>query len=326
MFGIVYGAVLLFFTTFVLLDTFVIPKGEQIPAIETRPRRPAASSETGGPEVSGEPDGTKSDATDEVQTGITTQPETEPETEPELIQTDTCYSDGKIRIDLYTVRRYDTTVYIADIRLASADYLKTAFAQDTYGRNLRERPSEIAGRKGAVLAVNGDYYGFRDTSYVIRGGILYRDKRRTDRGYDDLVIYEDGSFGIINEQDISTAELMQNGAWDVFAFGPTLLTDGEISVKKDSEVDHSMLSNPRTSIGILSELHYLFVVSDGRTSTEKGLSLYELADVMQEYGCQIAYNLDGGGSATMYFNGRIVNHPTDAGGERKVSDIVYIGY
>lgn len=42
-----------------------------------------------------------------------------------------------------------------------------------------------------------------------------------------------------------------------------------------------------------------------------------------------AYNLDGGGSATMYFNGRVVNTPTsngDPGDEREVSDIVYIGY
>ena len=60
-----------------------------------------------------------------------------------------------------------------------------------------------------------------------------------------------------------------------------------------------------------------------------GLSLYELAQLMQLLGAQTAYNLDGGGSSTLYFNGTVVNNPTTNGRciqERSVSDIVYIGY
>ena len=91
-----------------------------------------------------------------------------------------------------------------------------------------------------------------------------------------------------------------------------------------------MASNPRTAIGIVTENHYVFVVSDGRTSESKGLSLYQLANFMKEkLNVETAYNLDGGGSSTMYFNGEIVNNPTTNGNrisERSVSDIVYIGY
>ena len=89
-----------------------------------------------------------------------------------------------------------------------------------------------------------------------------------------------------------------------------------------------MASNPRTAIGIIDELHYVFVVSDGRTTESEGLSLYELAQVMKDLGCTVAYNLDGGGSSTMYFNGEVVNNPTSgmSDGERSVSDIIYIGY
>ena len=90
-----------------------------------------------------------------------------------------------------------------------------------------------------------------------------------------------------------------------------------------------MSSNPRTAIGIVDSLHYIVLVSDGRTSESEGLSLYEVAEIMQEYGCSTAYNLDGGGSSTMYFNGQIINNPTTNGrkiSERSVSDIVYIGY
>jgi exopolysaccharide biosynthesis protein len=71
----------------------------------------------------------------------------------------------------------------------------------------------------------------------------------------------------------------------------------------NSEVDQSMTSNPRTAIGIIDNLHYVFVVSDGRTSQSAGLTLYELANIMKDLGCTTAYNLDGGGSSTMYFNG-----------------------
>lgn len=90
-----------------------------------------------------------------------------------------------------------------------------------------------------------------------------------------------------------------------------------------------MASNPRTAIGVVDELHYLLVVSDGRTSVSEGLSLYELAEFMQSMNCTIAYNLDGGGSSTMVFNGEVINNPTTNGKsikERGVSDIVYIGY
>lgn len=88
-----------------------------------------------------------------------------------------------------------------------------------------------------------------------------------------------------------------------------------------------MASNPRTAVGMIEEGHYIFVVSDGRTEDSEGLSLYELAQFMQKLGVQIAYNLDGGGSSTMYFNGQVVNNPTTNGRikERGVSDIVYIG-
>lgn len=105
--------------------------------------------------------------------------------------------------------------------------------------------------------------------------------------------------------------------------------DGVININESTEVGKSMASNPRTAIGIIDENHYVFVVSDGRTSESKGLSLYELTTFMKEYGVKTLYNLDGGGSSTMYFNAEVINNPTINGKkitERSVSDIVYIGY
>jgi len=114
----------------------------------------------------------------------------------------------------------------------------------------------------------------------------------------------------------------------ILSFGPSLIENGQVTVSTNSEVSQSMTSNPRTAIGQISPLHYIIIVSDGRTSKSEGLSLLELAQEFKDRGSTTAYNLDGGGSSTMYFNGRVINNPTDGKttGEREVSDIVYFGY
>jgi exopolysaccharide biosynthesis protein len=212
------------------------------------------------------------------------------------------------------------------VQLADSSYLKTALAQGSYGRNVTETTSEIADSVNAILAVNGDYYGAQEKGHVIRNGTLYRDTAIANQ--EDLVIYEDGSFGIINESDVSAQELIEDGAVQTLSFGPALVQNGTITVSENEEVGQAMASNPRTAIGIIDDNHYVFVVSDGRTSESAGLSLYELAAFMDSLGVKTAYNLDGGGSSTMYFNGSVVNNPTTGGStskERSVSDIVYIG-
>ena len=179
----------------------------------------------------------------------------------------------------------------------------------------------------AILAINGDYYGVRKAGYVIRNGVIYRDTTLSNQ--EDLVIYEDGSFEIINESDITCEELLKNGAYQVFSFGPGLVDNNKVLVSTSTEVGKAMASNPRTAIGIVDSNHYVFVVSDGRTSESEGLSLYQLGTFLKNLGVSKAYNLDGGGSSTMVFQGTVINNPTTNGNrisEREVSDIVYIGY
>ena len=247
----------------------------------------------------------------------------------EAVVTDTSYQDDNIHITLTTIREYDTDIYIADILLTKSEYLKTAMAQGMFGTNITQKTSELAQQQHAIFAINGDYYGANSSGYVIKNGTIYRESVRSDSEYEDLVIYSDGSFELINEEDVSAQELLSNGVVQLFAFGPALIQNQEICVTQQSEVKKSMNANPRTVIGIIDELHYIVMVSDGRTSQSEGLSLYEAAEIMQEYGCTLAYNLDGGGSSTMYFNGSVINQPTTNGNrisERAVSDIVYIGY
>ena len=243
--------------------------------------------------------------------------------------TDTSYSDDNISVTLTEKTVSKTQVYIADVTVSSSKYLKTAFAQNTYGNNVTAKTSETAANNNAILAVNGDYYGANTTGYVIRNGVVYRDTVREDSSNGDLAIYKDGSFKIVYEDQVSADQLVKDGVVNLLAFGPSLVENGEIVVDTNSEVGQSMSSNPRTAIGIIDENHYIIIVSDGRTSESEGLSLYQLAEIMKSYSVKTAYNLDGGGSSTLYFNGQVINKPTTNGNtisERSVSDIVYIGY
>ena len=243
------------------------------------------------------------------------------------ISADTEYHDDQIDIVLTTMRVENTTVYVADAQLADISLLKTALAGNTYARNLTETTSVQAANAGAILAINGDYYGAQERGYVLRNGVLYRASAQS--GTDALVIGADGNFRIITEGETSADTLVREGAWQVLTFGPALINGGQVTVSSSDEVGRAMTSNPRTAIGQISEGHYLLVVSDGRTKESTGLSLRQLAELMQSLGAQIAYNLDGGGSSTMVFQGRVVNNPTTNGRsirERSVSDIVYIGY
>lgn len=246
-------------------------------------------------------------------------------TEP-IVCTETEYQDETMHITLTEYREYDTAIYVADVTLSSPADLKTAFAKGVYGKNVTEKTSEIAAEVNAVLAINGDFYGARETGYVIRNGTLYRDTAA--KNTEDLVIFEDGTFAVVSESETTAQSLLDNGTMQVLSFGPGLVIDGNIAVTEEEEVGKAMASNPRTAIGMIDALHYMFVVSDGRTQESEGLSLHQLAEFMQSLGAETAYNLDGGGSATMVFQGAVVNNPTTNGKkikERDVSDIVYIG-
>ena len=235
------------------------------------------------------------------------------------------YQDENISIEITEVTWCNTQVYVADVELTSAKYLKTAFAGDTYGKNVTDKTSSIAAAHSAILAVNGDFYGARESGYVIRNGVVYRDSAGDG---DVLCIYADGSFAIVDPRTVTAQELAEQGVWQAFSFGPALVEDGSIAISVGDEVGRAMASNPRTAIGVIEPGHYVLVVSDGRTSESQGLSLYELAELMQSLGVRTAYNLDGGGSSTMVFQNTVVNNPTTNGHhikERSVSDIVYIG-
>lgn len=218
--------------------------------------------------------------------------------------------------------------FVADVVISDATQLSNAFANNQFGRNIIAYTSTIAKANNAIFAINGDYYGFRSDGIVIRNGVIFRNvPARTG-----LAFYKDGTMKIYDETKTTAQALLDAGVWNTLSFGPALLVDGVMPANLDKvEVDtnfgnHSIQGNqPRTGVGIISSNHFIFIVVDGRANGySRGATMTEFATMFKVLGCTQAYNIDGGGSTTMYFNGKVVNNPLGKNQERGTSDILML--
>lgn len=239
-------------------------------------------------------------------------------------------NEGSITITSTTTGSGSDAVvsFVADIKLDNATLLRSAFANNKFGQNIIDTPSNIASEHNGIWAINGDYYGFRTTGIVIRNGVVYRDSGARE----GLAFYRDGSVKLYDETATNAQSLVNEGVWNTLSFGPALIKDSAIVDGIDSvEVDtnfgnHSIQGNqPRTGVGVLGTNHLVFIVVDGRsTNYSRGVTMTEFAQMFKDLGCVSAYNLDGGGSSAMVFNNQLVNRPQGGTKERGTSDILYI--
>jgi exopolysaccharide biosynthesis protein len=221
------------------------------------------------------------------------------------------------------------TYFVADVVLSDATKLSSAFAKNSFGENIIEYTSQIASENNAIFAINGDYYGFRSDGIVIRNGVIYRDVPARS----GLAFYRDGSMKIYDETQTSAQQLLNEGVWNTLSFGPALIKNSVVETNPGESVavdtnfgNHSIQgTNPRTGIGLIDKNHLVFVVVDGRSpGYSTGVTLTQFAQIFKDLGCTDAYNIDGGGSSTMYFMGRVVNNPLGKNKERGTSDILLI--
>ena len=104
---------------------------------------------------------------------------------------------------------------------------------------------------------------------------------------------------------------------DTFCFGPPILMNGEIKQSNDAS------RAQRTFIGTNGNAGDIWiVVSDGRKKDgeSSGLTYTEMANYLLSKGCILGIPLDGGGSSTMVWNGKVLNANED---QRKVVDFLY---
>ncbi|MDD3243734.1 MAG: phosphodiester glycosidase family protein [Eubacteriales bacterium] len=235
----------------------------------------------------------------------------------EPVKTDTGYQSKNVNVQVEKVQRDGITYYVADVYVRNLENFRTAFANDEVKTGTSEAPLAIATRNKAVVSITGDYFGIRKEGIVVRNGTMYREKAFADI----MVMYRDGSMKSIPQAEVKLEELKSPDVYQVWSFGPMLLTDGQAMEKFNSSVNPA---NPRSAVGYYEPGHYALVLVDGRQEGySKGMTLKELSKLFADLGCKEAYNLDGGQSCTMTFGDAKMSQPYKGG--RNVSDIIMIG-
>lgn len=185
-----------------------------------------------------------------------------------------------------------------------------------------ETTSSIARRTGAVAAINGG--GFIDTGwagtggvalgFVINNGKYISGKLTNNYTKRDTIAFTKEGMLIVGKH--SQAELTKYNIKEGISFGPPLIVNGKPTINKG---DGGWGISPRTAIGQKEDGSVMLLVIDGRSLKSFGATLKEVQDIMLEHGAVNAANLDGGSSATMFYDGKVVNTPSDALGERTVA-------
>ena len=226
--------------------------------------------------------------------------------------------DMEINIEHIVKEEPNLEMWIATIKIADSNQIKSAFAGGEFSQDIKERTSVIAKDNDAVLAIDGAAVGFNTNGRVIRDGVIYRD---SDFDCAPLIIKENGDLEVFEYGEKTAQEILDLGGVETYDFGPTLIKDNEILDIYGEW--YKTVKDSRTVIGQKGPLEYVILVADGRSEKSEGISLYDAALELKNKGCYIGYNLDGGGSTTLYFNGEVLNNPSDIIGERRISDILY---
>jgi len=109
--------------------------------------------------------------------------------------------------------------------------------------------------------------------------------------------------------------------------GPVLMKNGSINITSEQELISAAITgarNPRTVLCITKDKKMIVMAVDGRYSLSSGVLLNEVAEILQDLGCEDALNLDGGGSTALVVNGFVTNHPSDASGMRHVTNALIL--
>lgn len=217
----------------------------------------------------------------------------------------------------------DNTVYnISEIKIADASQFRRFMSDGEFLSGSKYLTSEMAVSVNAVVAVNGDYYAMRQFGMIINNGQLLRDE---GRWMDTCVIDSNGDIHFVEQGELmETADMQryieENDIRFSLSFGPILVEDGELcKIKIEYPVGEAKINNARAALCQMDSLHYLLVIASIEPPYDKGVLLTDFAATLEEMGCEMAYNLDGGRSATLIMNDTLQNYIF----ERPVSDIIY---
>lgn len=237
---------------------------------------------------------------------------------------------------------------VADIRadVSAGETMHTVY-NDTTTRAYKNyiSPDVLAMRKKIVFSMSTDYYTYRTESkrsnpnskvgVIMRNfEVLYDDpagpKRSNHTPLTILALFPDGDMKTYYATEISGAELKEQGARDVFSFGPILVQNFEVT--QQALTSERNTREPRIGLGIVDKGHYIAIMVEGRLGDKnKGLSMTDFGVLFQTYGVREAMALDGGQTSYMNFMGEYVNATGSYGAGKKSrpresTELLGIGY
>lgn len=212
----------------------------------------------------------------------------------------------------------------AEVKIADGSQLRRKITDDVYDSRRREYASRMAEEVNAVVASNGDFYAFRPYGITVYQRQLYRcDLKHLDSCFitagGEMLMTPAKSFRSREELE---SYLVDNDVLFSLAFGPILIRDGALCVPFDYPIGEIREPYSRSMLGTTGELHYLVMTINFDKDVFRTATLAQAAGILFERGCVQGFALDGGQTAEIWMNGRILNH-IDFGTERPVSDILY---
>ena len=240
----------------------------------------------------------------------------------DVVMTENSYSSPEVSI---TIEKISTTVdgnpvtyYLADVYVASLDNFRTYTAYNQFVYYGAQDAIGMSKATGAIFGVNGDYATVQKSGFVVRNGNVLL----SDRNNNICVLFPDGTMEAYEQGTYNVEDVLAREPVHVWSFGPNLL-DAEGHAKTGYETSSGLAgAHPRCALGYYEPGHYCFIVAEGRRNNSVGLWLTQLAQIFEELGCKLAYNLDGGASAVMVYDHNRVNTPSNGG--REIGDLLYI--
>ena len=244
------------------------------------------------------------------------------EEEQQYTNDDWNYETSTLKVNVELKETDYTKYWVAHVQTFSTRQLKSALCGGTYGNPRKKTSEELVDHDG-IIGINGSGFSYgtgipAPGKTMIKEGKIYNDV--PSNGNICCVTTDGGMFTAV--AGLSAQALLDRGVQDTYCFGPTLVENGKAS--EISGQFHQVSRYQRSAIGLVSPGDYYLVVVDGKgVGGSQGMSYQELQQTFLDLGCDYAYNMDGGGSATLVFKGKVLNSLTDNGEERPCGDILY---
>lgn len=255
-----------------------------------------------------------------------------------LFTTDTVIAEGS-KINYYlddTIlaivwkQAIDDCMYtLSEIKLAHPSQFRRFLSGGSYGSELQLLSTQMAASVNAVIASSGDFYAHRRHGVIVYDGVVQRVHSKfletcyiDDKG-DMLFSY----CGELPDTESAQAFVDENNIRFSVAFGPVLVENGV--PRPYNEYDNYLMGSvdgdhSRIALCQRDELHYFIAIAgqDAAYRCYRLITLSEFQKHIVEFGCKMAYTLDGGQTATMVMNDQLMNRPS-YDSERDISDIIY---